>query len=247
MNTEGYEAYAPLDTLKPIAECVWIVDAPEIQYRVGGLSIPCPTRMTVVRLTDGSIWLHSPTKFTNPLAKRIAELGAVRFIVAPNTLHYTFVHEWKKAFPEAVVYAVPGLELRTKGTFPEHILLSEEAPQIWSSVIRQVKVSSRTFSEVCFFHTLTKTLILTDLIGNFEADRVRSSIVRFLLRRSKCVHPHGSTSMDVRLGLLTRRRHVGAAVQQMIDWEPDRIILAHGRWYPSDAVNELKRSFRWAL
>jgi Domain of unknown function (DUF4336) len=247
MMDQGYEPYEPLDTLKPIAECVWIVDAPEIRYRIGGLSIPCPTRMTVLRLTDGSVWLHSPTKLTTSLTHTIAELGVVRFIVAPNTLHYAFVHEWKVAFPEATVYAVPGLAMRTKGKFPEHILLSETAPEVWSSVIRQVMVTSRTFSEVCFFHTQTKTLILTDLIGNFEAERVRSSTVRFLLRRSKCVHPYGSTSMDVRLGLLTRRRHVGAAAQQMIDWEPDRIILAHGRCYSSDAVNELKRSFRWAL
>jgi Domain of unknown function (DUF4336) len=247
MNTEGYQPYEPLDKLKPIAESVWIVDAPEIKYRVGGLSIPCPTRMTVVRLADSSIWLHSPTKFTAALAKQIEELGVVRFIVAPNTLHYTFVHEWKTAFPEAVVYAVPELALRTKGKFPEHKLLSEAAPEIWSSAIRQIMVSSRMFSEVCFFHIPTKTLILADLIGNFEADRVRSSTVRFLLRQSKCVHPHGSTSMDVRLGLLMKRKHVGAAVQQMIAWGPERIILAHGLCYASDAVNELKRSFKWAL
>jgi hypothetical protein len=247
MNHDGYEPYEPLDTLKPVAECVWIVDAPEIKYRVGGFSTPCPTRMTVVRLSDGSIWLHSPTKFTVALAERIAELGAVRFIVAPNTLHYTFVHEWTTAFPEAVVYALPELALRTKGKFPEHKFLSDAAPEIWSSVLRQIKVSSRTFSEVCFFHIPTKTLILTDLIGNFEADRVRSPTVRFLLRQSRCVHPHGSTPMDVRFGLLLNRKHVGAAVQQMIAWRPERIILAHGLCYASDAVNELKRSFKWAL
>jgi len=247
MNNGGYKPYEPLDTLKPIAECVWIVDAPEIRYRVGGLTIPCPTRMTVLRLIDGSIWLHSPTKFTVALAKQITELGAVRFIVAPNTLHYTFVHEWATAFPDSVVYALPELALRTKGNFPEHKLLSDAAPEMWSAVLRQIEVSSRTFSEVCFFHIPTKTLILTDLIGNFEADRVRSSTVRFLLRQSRCVHPHGSTSMDVRLGLLMRRKHVGAAVQQMIAWDPERIILAHGLCYASDAKNELKRAFKWAL
>jgi hypothetical protein len=28
-------------------------------------------------------------------------------------------------------------------------------------------------------------------------------------------------------------------------WEPERIILAHGRWYDHDAIIELHRAFRW--
>jgi hypothetical protein len=33
----------------------------------------------------------------------------------------------------------------------------------------------------------------------------------------------------------------------MIGWAPERIILAHGRWYPRDGVAELERAFRWVL
>jgi hypothetical protein len=33
----------------------------------------------------------------------------------------------------------------------------------------------------------------------------------------------------------------------MIAWNPERIILAHGRWYRDNAVAELKRAFRWLL
>jgi hypothetical protein len=46
----------------------------------------------------------------------------------------------------------------------------------------------------------------------------------------------------------TFRRHRDAmrdAVRRMIALEPERIILAHGRWYPGRAVDELKRAFRW--
>jgi hypothetical protein len=31
----------------------------------------------------------------------------------------------------------------------------------------------------------------------------------------------------------------------MIGWQPERMILAHGRWYERDAVGELRRAFRW--
>ena len=31
----------------------------------------------------------------------------------------------------------------------------------------------------------------------------------------------------------------------MLAWAPQRIIMAHGRWYPQDGVHELRRAFRW--
>jgi hypothetical protein len=33
----------------------------------------------------------------------------------------------------------------------------------------------------------------------------------------------------------------------MIAWNPERIILVHGRWYQRDGVQELRRAFRWVL
>jgi hypothetical protein len=38
-----------------------------------------------------------------------------------------------------------------------------------------------------------------------------------------------------------------AAVEKMISWNPERVIVAHGRWYDHDGVAELKRAFRWLL
>ncbi|MCP5170337.1 MAG: hypothetical protein H6999_11365 [Hahellaceae bacterium] len=31
----------------------------------------------------------------------------------------------------------------------------------------------------------------------------------------------------------------------MLQWQPERIILAHGRWYAHDGTAELRRAFRW--
>jgi hypothetical protein len=33
----------------------------------------------------------------------------------------------------------------------------------------------------------------------------------------------------------------------MLEWRPERVILAHSRRYPQDAAAELKRFLRWAL
>jgi hypothetical protein len=48
-----------------------------------------------------------------------------------------------------------------------------------------------------------------------------------------------------RLTFLGHRKQMAAAVRQMIAWEPERIIIAHGRCYEGNAVAELRRAFRW--
>lgn len=50
-----------------------------------------------------------------------------------------------------------------------------------------------------------------------------------------------------RFALRGDRAEAAAAVRQMIAWNPERVILAHGRWYDGDGVAELKRAFRWLL
>jgi hypothetical protein len=33
----------------------------------------------------------------------------------------------------------------------------------------------------------------------------------------------------------------------MMAWQPERVILAHGRWYEENAAAELRRAFRWVM
>ena len=64
MASDRVEAtYPPLDTLKPVADGLWIVDSGPMQ--VAGA--PLPVRMTVAKLTNGDVWLHSPTRFIRSL------------------------------------------------------------------------------------------------------------------------------------------------------------------------------------
>jgi hypothetical protein len=33
----------------------------------------------------------------------------------------------------------------------------------------------------------------------------------------------------------------------MIGWNPERIVIAHGRWFETDGTAELRRAFGWLL
>ena len=70
-------------------------------------SLPFTTRMTVIRLPDGGLWLHSPTPLDDGLRAEIDALGPVAHIVAPNRIHYWWAGDWKQAYPQARTYAAP--------------------------------------------------------------------------------------------------------------------------------------------
>ena len=56
--------------------------------------VPFSTRMTVIRLQNGGLWVHSPTKPNDNLLFEIKQLGEVKHLIAPNVLHYSYINEW---------------------------------------------------------------------------------------------------------------------------------------------------------
>lgn len=238
--------YEPLNTLKPIAPEVWLVDGPAIRF----FGAQFTTRATIIRLKGGDVWVHSPTKLGGALAEEVAALGPVAHLVAPNWIHYAHMGEWQARFPEAKAWAAPGvreralkhgLRLRFDGE------LGQEAPPDWAGEIEQMIVrGSKVHREAVFFHHPSKTLILTDLIENFEAQKL-PWYLRPLTAIAGIRDPDGKAPLDMRMTFRKGRKQLREDVQRMIGWAPERVILAHGRWYDSDAVAELKRAFRWAL
>lgn len=54
MKQVDIQTYEPINTLKPVDENIWIVDGPIVYMQAYGTNIPFPTRMTVIRLTNGN-------------------------------------------------------------------------------------------------------------------------------------------------------------------------------------------------
>jgi hypothetical protein len=200
-----------------------------------------------VRLAGGDLWLHSPTEPSEPLFASVARLGRVRFLIAPNTLHYWWVPEWKVRFPEAEVYAAPGLDGSAKRTLPIDHVLTDTPPPAWSGGIDQRVVPGDLLTEVVFFHRPSRTLVLTDLIENFEPERIRPWFLRQISRLGGVTDPDGRAPIDMRLSFWRHRAAVRRAAETMLAWNPERIILAHGRWYERNGTAELRRAFRWVL
>ena len=241
--SDAVEAYEPVNTLKPVDTDIWIVDGPVITFK----KLPFPTRMTIVRLASGDLFVHSPTELTEPLKAEIDALGPVRHLVSPNKIHYWWIGAWGDVYPNAIKWASPGARpAAEKQGWRFDRDLGADPDATWADDIDQFIVrGSRVLPEVIFFHKRSRCLILADLIENFEPSKVRSVFLRTLFKLVGIADPNGGMPFDLRLTDWGRRDAIAAAVGRMIAWNPQRIILSHGRWYPDNGVAELRRAFRW--
>jgi hypothetical protein len=103
-------------------------------------------------------------------------------------------------------------------------------------------VPGRIFGEFVFFHKESRTLIFTDTIINFELDKLAQPW-RFATRMTGMCYPHGQIFFGMRLPLLLQKRKSKAAVERIISWQPERIIISHGRCFESNAGAVLRRLF----
>jgi hypothetical protein len=243
MSDAGQETYPPLDTLKPVAENVWIVDGPTIRFGLPGAKMHFPTRMTLIRLRNGSLFIHSPTRLASSLKTGIESLGTPAYLIGPNRLHYWWLPLWHDAFPGAKVYLAPRIREQAKSRIDfDGASLEQESSYPWDEEIATLPVHGSYMTEIVFFHRLSRTLVLTDLIENFEPARLKSVFTRLLTRFGGA---QGQMPRDMRLTY--DRKLLRQAVETMIGWDPENIVIAHGRWYDKNGAAELRRSFRWLL
>lgn len=238
--------HPPLDTPKPVAEGVFIVDS----ILSGPLGLPLPVRMTVIRLRDGDLLLHSPTRFSLGLKNEIEKLGRIRHLVAPNFVHWTFLKDWQRACPDATTWAAPGLrersQVRRSGVRLDRDL-ADAAPAEWGEGIGLVIVPGGLgFREAALFHRPTRTLVLTDLVMNMEARKL-PAVLRPVARLLGVTAPDGMPPPYLRAVVKLRRQAAARAASGLLDQQPERVIFAHGRWFERDGAAALRRSLRWLV
>jgi hypothetical protein len=245
-HTGHQVSYPPLDTPKAVARGVFIVDS----LLPNALGAVIGARMTVIRLPDGGLLLHSPTRFSTGLKRELEAIGPIRHLVAPNIAHWTSMKGWQDSVPDAVTWAAPGLrdraQVRRSGLRLDHDL-GDAAPEEWGDAIEIVAVPGGAgFREITLFHAPTRTLVLTDMVVNLEAPKV-PLLMRPVAWLFGSLAPDGMPPPYLRA--LVRRRHAEAAraAERLIGLGPDRVIFAHGRWFEADAMPALRRSLRWLL
>ena len=218
---------------------IWIVDGPCVA--VAGFQYP--TRMAVVRLSDGSLFIWSPIRLTDELRAAVDAVGPVRHIVAPNSLHHLFLAEWKRAYPDAVLHAPPGLR-KKRPDIAFDANLGEAPSAAWAGEIDQVVMHGNVITtEVVFFHVQSGTVLFTDLLQQIPP-KLLSGWRAIVAKLDLMTGPEPSVPRKFRLAF-TRRSAARDALAHVLAWPAERVLMAHGAPVQKDARAFLRRAFGW--
>jgi len=218
---------------------LYVADGPTVSF----YGFPYATRMAVVRLSDGSAWVWSPVALSDELAKSVDAVGPVRYIISPNKIHHLFLAEWSERWPDARVYAPPGLaQRRPELNFDAE--LGDEPDPAWVADIDQVIFrGSVAMEEVAFFHRASRTAIICDLIQR-HPEVTMTGWKGMLMRLDSLVGEHGSTPREWRASFL-RRGRARTAREKVLGWKPERLLIAHGECAQADATTIIDRALSW--
>lgn len=213
---------------------VWHAQQP---LRFGPIEIS--TRMTVIRLRDGSLWVHSPVSPTRERVDALQKLGPVRYVVAPNKAHHLFFLAFLQAHPAAQGYIAAGLGSKRPdlGGFGE---VPHDPP--WGAEIQGFFIEGLPIlNETAWFHGDSGTLVLTDLLFCFsEANRGLTALV------SRLLGVRGRLAMSRTMKLATKdRRALARSIQPLLSLPVQRVVVAHDQIIEDQPVAQLKQAFAW--
>jgi hypothetical protein len=224
--------------LRALAPDLRVAERPQTFY---GLAVG--TRMTVIRLADGSLLLHSPIVLDAGVRAELDALGPVRYAIAPNRVHHLYAGKVADAYPESRLWIGPGLE-RKRPDLKYVAILGDEAPAEWRGQIDQVFFRGRPYeNEVVFCHRASRTLILCDLAFNFGPNAALTTRVLMSLIRSYGYF--GPTKLDP--WLIRDRPAARASMETILSWDFDRVIIAHGDVLETGGREALRRGYAWLL
>lgn len=222
--------------MQSFTDAIWITDQSQ---RVYGLELGA--RMTVVDLGDGELLVHSPIRLNSGILDSLRNLGAVRYVVAPNKWHHLYLGDFRQAFPSAKFFCSPGLEKKREDfRFDGVIDKSQSYP--WNPTLEHILVGGvPMYNEVVLFHPRSRTLILTDFAVHIcESKSLRTKL---WLRLLGSYGKFGWSSLEKKM-FIRDKEVFKKTVDAILEWDFDRIIVSHGTPVESDGKLLLRQAFQ---
>jgi hypothetical protein len=210
-------------------------DVAVLQYPLRAFGVDFGRNVTLLRLRDGRLVVHSTARFTPEDVAAIRRFGEPAWLLDATRMHDTFAREARLALP-AIPYLAPG-SLKSIPTIP---LLPP--PLDWTGEIEVLKIDGlRKIDEHAFFHRASRTLLLADLLFHFppQTRGWPRFFVRHVMRLPRLI----GISAFFRLMIRDREAFRGS-MASVLGWDFDRVIVAHreviethGRRHLRDALS----------
>lgn len=220
--------------LQNIAPNLWHT---QHSFVVSGIRVS--SRMTVVRLQDGRMWLHSPVPITDALRAELMALGEVAYVVAPSKAHHLFAADCMVAFPQAKLFGAPGLPAKRPDLQGMRELQAVAEPA-WLQDLEQLFFAGMPLvNETVWFHKPTRTLIVTDLLQCYQGD------LSFGLKiYAKLTGTRNKLAVPKTVRWLVKNKTAAlTSATKILDWPFERVVVAHNSIIEADAHSVVETAF----
>jgi hypothetical protein len=213
----------------PIAENIWLLG-----YPLKMLGADLRRNVTLVRLRSGKLLIHSSGPFTGEDVTAIRALGEPAWLLEGILRHDTFARQGRDAFPE-ISYLAPEGFSEVVG-FPTLPILP--APPEWAGELEVVEIGGAPAArEVAVLHAPSRTLILTEVVFNFNDNQPLWT--ELLLRVAVGGEHHPGMPRPVKAGVKDEAAFQ-ASMQSILAWDFDRVIVGHGDVIESGGKEKLR-------
>jgi len=210
-----------------IKDQIWVLEYP---VRFAGMDLF--GRTTILKLENGDLIVHDPCEIDDLVKEEIDAIGIVKYIVAPGSYHHLFVTDFQQKYLNAETFLCPGLEQKRQDIQFDWIL-GNKPDHRW---------------EVAFFHKPSKTLILVDLLENIGDDYQHSAnlLLRFWWKIVFRMWNNPKAAPEYQMGW-GNKQIVKNGLEKTLNWNAERVILAHGEIIDNNVNKILSTAWRKVL
>jgi hypothetical protein len=200
------------------------------------------SRMTVIQLADGKLWVHSASEPTKERRAELDRLGEVAWVVVPNRYHHLHAAAAKAHYPDAQVIGPASAKLRNKSVALDVAIddarLPSLVPQLSPVALRGVPF----LDETLFFHAKTRTLIGADvMMRGCPADHFTWRWVSRILGQYQRYKAPPDVRWHTRGGPLVRQ-----SLDEIAKLPVERILVAHSDPIEDRPLEQLEEAWRFA-
>ena len=224
------------ERLTPLAEGLWTSTAP-----VRFLGMQLTATMTVFRLGDGKLLLHSPVAMTPGRRAAVEALGTVGHLYSPNLYHHLRIGDWAAAFPAAKLHAPRGLAKRRPDLRIERTH-GEPPEPAFAGVVDELRIAGFRLEESVLFHPRTRTLVVADLVHNVGRP---SHAWTKVYTRTMGFYDRVALSRMIRWTAFSDRAAARRSLDELLALPFERLIVGHGEPLPSGGREALAEAYTW--
>lgn len=202
------------------------------------LGIDFKRNVTLLRLGDGRVIIHSTAPFTEQDVAAIRRFGQPAWLVEATLMHDTFAKEGRAALPDIPYLAPDGFAEATE--VPTESLLSP--PREWDGEIDVLRIDGAQMNEHALFHRRSRTLVVADLFFSFPEET--SGWPRFFVRHVMRLPRLFGISSFYRLFVIRDKEAFGRSMSALLALDFKRLVVAHWQPVEKDANRAVEQALR---